>query len=310
MRPDRGFYLEFEELEIMNIFDRIRFGIFNVQMVATRKCNLSCGYCDEWDKTSKPVGKDQLIEQIDHLAKLGLFSVVFTGGEPLLNPDLMDVIRYATKKVGWVGLISNGYLINEKIVRKFNALGINGLQLSIDGVNPSKMTVKVMKYLLPKLEMLSRLAKFPVNINAVIGSTNPEEALEVLRTARRLKLKSTIGLIHNNRGQLKLNSNQREVYREAARMIDKPWWARRSFEERLIKFGEDDFKCRSGCRYLYVDEFGMARFCSQQKDLYQKPVRELTLADLKENFVSKKPCTRTCTVGCVRSASLVDWWRA
>jgi MoaA/NifB/PqqE/SkfB family radical SAM enzyme len=56
-------------------------------LVITRRCNLSCGYCFEYDKVSKPVPLDVLKVRIDHLAKLRSIFVTLTGGESLLHPD-------------------------------------------------------------------------------------------------------------------------------------------------------------------------------------------------------------------------------
>src|SRR5262245_53838263 len=63
-------------------------------LVITRRCNLSCGYCFEYDKVSKPVPLDVLKQRIDHLAKLRSVFVTLTGGESLLHPDAIELVRY------------------------------------------------------------------------------------------------------------------------------------------------------------------------------------------------------------------------
>src|SRR5690349_19141871 len=64
-------------------------------LVVTRRCNLSCGYCTEYDKVSPPVPTATLRERIDHLARLRAVFVTFTGGEPLLHPDLPALVAHA-----------------------------------------------------------------------------------------------------------------------------------------------------------------------------------------------------------------------
>ena len=56
-----------------------------VHIVPTRRCNLACGYCNEYDKTSQPVPLDDMIERIDKLADLGTAMIAISGGEPLLR---------------------------------------------------------------------------------------------------------------------------------------------------------------------------------------------------------------------------------
>ncbi|MGI9169879.1 MAG: radical SAM protein, partial [Caulobacteraceae bacterium] len=51
-------------------------------VVVTRYCNLECAYCSEYDKVSRPVPLDTILERIDALARLGTQIVTLTGGEP------------------------------------------------------------------------------------------------------------------------------------------------------------------------------------------------------------------------------------
>src|SRR5437773_280848 len=66
-----------------------------VQLVVTRRCNLACGYCDEFDASSPPVETALLERRIDHAAGLGTLVLTLTGGEPLLHPQLDTLIARA-----------------------------------------------------------------------------------------------------------------------------------------------------------------------------------------------------------------------
>ena len=61
-------------------------------IIPIRRCNLSCTYCNEFDDFSKPVPTDEMLRRIDLLADLGTSIISFSGGEPLLHPDLDDPI--------------------------------------------------------------------------------------------------------------------------------------------------------------------------------------------------------------------------
>src|SRR6185312_12894074 len=62
------------------------------QIVPMRFCNLSCAYCNEYDKVSEPVPIDEMLRRIDHLARLGTSIITISGGEPLLHPELDAII--------------------------------------------------------------------------------------------------------------------------------------------------------------------------------------------------------------------------
>src|SRR5579864_668646 len=63
-----------------------------VHIIPTRRCNLACTYCNEFDDFSKPVDTAEMIRRIDRLGELGTSVVTISGGEPLLHPDLDLII--------------------------------------------------------------------------------------------------------------------------------------------------------------------------------------------------------------------------
>src|SRR4051812_49873332 len=85
-----------------------------VQIIPIRKCNIDCGYCNEYDKVSPPVATEAMLSRIDHLATLGTSVVAFSGGEPMLHPDLDRLIRRIRSHGMMAGLITNGYFLVPK----------------------------------------------------------------------------------------------------------------------------------------------------------------------------------------------------
>src|SRR3979411_853663 len=63
-------------------------------IIPTRRCNLSCTYCNEYDDFSKPVPTEEMKRRIDHLGRLRTSIISFSGGEPLLHPDLDELIGH------------------------------------------------------------------------------------------------------------------------------------------------------------------------------------------------------------------------
>src|SRR5215471_19797050 len=102
------------------------------QIIPMRQCNLSCTYCSEYDDFSDPVPLEEMYRRVDKLAELGTTLIVISGGEPLLHPDLDDIIRRIRSHGMIAGLITNGYLLVPDRIQRLNRAGLDHLQISID----------------------------------------------------------------------------------------------------------------------------------------------------------------------------------
>src|SRR5258708_7417145 len=129
------------------------------QIVPARFCNLSCGYCNEYDKVSKPVPIDEMERRVDHLGRLGTSIITISGGEPLTHPELDDVIRRMRKVGAMAGMITNGYLLNVERIERLNRAGLDHMQISIDNIEPDDVSMKSLKVLDKKLQMLAEHAE-------------------------------------------------------------------------------------------------------------------------------------------------------
>ena len=155
-------------------------------IIPIRRCNLSCAYCNEYDDHSAPVPTETMIQRINHLADLGTGVITLSGGEPLLHPDLDQIIATMRHRGVIAGMITNGYLLVPERIERLNAAGLDHMQISIDNVMPDDVSKKSLKVLDKKLQMLAEYADFHVNINSVVGGGihNPDDALVVGRRAK------------------------------------------------------------------------------------------------------------------------------
>src|SRR5256712_11620741 len=165
----------------------------------------------------KPVPSESMFQRVDKLGELGTSVVTISGGEPLLHPELDEIIRRIRKNGIIAGLITNGYLLTAERIERLNRAGLEYLQISIDNVMPDEVSKKSLKVLDQKLKLLAEHAVFQVNINSVLGSgvKNPEDALAVARRAQELGFTSTVGILHDGQGQLKpLGTREIEIFEE------------------------------------------------------------------------------------------------
>src|SRR4051795_8792124 len=174
-------------------------------LIPIRRCNLACTYCNEYDDVSKPVPLSEMLARIDHLGRLGTTIITISGGEPLLHPDLDEIIKQMRRNGIIASLITNGYLLTAERIQRLNRSGLEHLQISIDNVMPDEVSKKSLKVLDRKLQLLAEHAEFHVNINSVVGGgiQSPQDALVIGKRALELGFTSTIGIIHDGDGQLK-----------------------------------------------------------------------------------------------------------
>src|SRR5207237_10229164 len=148
-------------------------------IIPMRRCNLACGYCNEYDHTSNPIPLDVMKRRLDKLAELGTSIVTISGGEPMMHPELDQIIRHIRSHGMIAGLISNGYYFTPDRIKRLNDAGLDALQISIDNVNPDEVSRKSLRVLDKKLRYLAEHADLHININSVIGCglKNPEDPL-------------------------------------------------------------------------------------------------------------------------------------
>ncbi len=290
-----------------------------VHIVPVRRCNIDCGYCNEYDKVSQPVPIETLERWVDKLAELGTSVVACSGGEPLLHPGLERLVRRVRSRGMLAGLITNGYLLSPKRIAALNEAGLDFLQISIDNVEPDAVSKKSLRLLDGKLEWLSRFAEFDVNINSVLGggTRNPEDARAINRRARELGFSTSIGIIHGGTGALKpLGPAERAVWEDVSgqvngvrQLLKNLYTGISGFQQNLADGKPNDWRCRAGGRYFYVCEEGLVHLCSQQRGYPAIPLEQYTAADIRREFDSPKSCAAYCTIGCVHRVSTMDFWR-
>lgn len=281
-------------------------------LIPIRRCNLACTYCNEFDNFSKPVPTSEMLRRVDKLKELGTSVITISGGEPLLHPDLDDIIHRMHVRRIVSGLITNGYLLTADRIQRLNRARLEWLQISIDNVNPDEVSKKSLKVLDRKLQLLAEHAEFHVNINSVVGGgvRHPQDALTIGKRALELGFSSTVGIIHDGSGQLQpLNEEERFVYHEMKRLEKRSFTRVNAFQDNIALGRPNQWRCRAGARYLYICEDGLVHYCSQQRGYPGIPLERYSISDLRREFYTEKSCAPHCTVSCVHQVSILDAWR-
>ncbi len=284
-------------------------------LVPTRRCNLACAFCNEYDAHSPLLPADELLRRIDLLAALGTTIITLSGGEPLLHPDLEPLIRHIRRRGIIATVITNGYLLTPGRITSLNSAGLDFLQISIDNVTPDDTSRKSLAVLDQRLKWLAEGAEFGVVVNSVLGSQirNPEDVLIVARRARGLGFTCTVGVIHGDGGQLgqSLAEQHQRVYEEALR-IGTPLFSfahYHRFQKNVMRRLPNDWHCPAGSRYLYICEHGLVHWCSQRRGCPGRTLEEYTKEDLDREYNTVKACAPYCTISCVHQTAVLDHFR-
>ena len=275
------------------------------QLIVTRRCNLACGYCNEFDKVSQPVPYETLVARMDHLIdELGVTIMDFLGGEPLLHPRISDLVAHAHERGCWTNIITNGFLLSDELVQKLNLAGLDSMAVSIDRITPTDFTHKGLVPLRKKLARLREHARFKVEVNVVLCEETLDEFEAIVEEIKRLGFPVRCGVRHYE-GRMEVSSTLQAKFE----------WFQRNFRHWRIAPMLDlhrarlsgrptNWKCSGGFKYLYVDEFGIVRACSQVHLAERRNVLQMSRPDLKAND-RHKHCEKECGVSCVIQTSLM-----
>ena len=106
----------------------------------TNACNMFCDHCyrDAGCKADEELNTQEAKTLLEQIAKAGFKIMIFSGGEPLMRPDIVELVEYATK----LGLRSvfgtNGTLITEEMALKLKNAGAMGMGISLDSMDAEK----------------------------------------------------------------------------------------------------------------------------------------------------------------------------
>src|SRR3989440_11582342 len=260
-------------------------------IIPVRRCNLACKYCNEFDDFSKPVPVEAMFRRVDKLGELGTSVITISGGEPLLHPELDDIIHSIRRHGMVAGLITNGYLLTGDRIERLNRVGLEWLSISIDNVTPDDVSKKSLKVLDKKLQLLAEYADFHVNINSVVGGgvRNPQDALTIGKRAIELGFSSTVGIIHDGEGQLQpLGEEERRVYHEMKSLEKRSFTRVNSFQDNIALGRPNQWRCRAGARYLSIFDDGHVHDRSQERGHPPIPLGQCTISEIRRGDPHEK----------------------
>ena len=106
----------------------------------TTACNFHCLHCynNSGKKTNDEMTDTELLRVASEITELRPASICLCGGEPLLRKNICEIIKTISQANCTVNMVSNGSLLTKEKAKELKRAGLNTLQISLDGVNPSQ----------------------------------------------------------------------------------------------------------------------------------------------------------------------------
>ncbi len=277
------------------------------QINVTWKCNLTCGYCTEYDNTKGNVAFADVVSRIDKCKELGVLHTDLIGGEPLLHPDIVSLMRHVCEQGMTTGMTTNGFLLTQDKLDELIDAGMGRIQISVDGLHPTPGTPKSLKALRSKIEMVAERGLW-FYVAAVICEETLDEVQPLAEFCFDLKVPVFFAVVHD-RGRIVLGpASERYLERvrwlkeqkRLGRPVSNPYYLLDYFEQ-VLSGRPFPWKCQGGHKAFYVSPEGNFHYCYHTDGVGK--FAEITRADLRRN-AGAKGCEPGCGVDCMVRTSL------
>jgi MoaA/NifB/PqqE/SkfB family radical SAM enzyme len=281
-------------------------------LYVTDRCNLDCAYCTEYDNTQKNPPLEVIKERLRHIRSLGTLRVALVGGEPLLHPDIVEIVRYARELGFSTSLTTNGFPLTRKLIGELEEAGLQVMQISVDRILPSDVSKKSLKSVAGRIDMM-RESRIKLHITGTICADTAEDATKVLDYGLSRKVPTEVRLVHAGPDQ---RMRVAPAARQEQRQIIETMIARKKagetvhtsdtildYQLKLIDGEEvgNDWVCAAGYKIFFVSARGKFMECSMRPT--NRDILDMKLEDLQAYFV-RKDCQKGCGVYCAVSTSL------
>lgn len=266
----------------------------------TNACNFRCKHCYLGSKNNiKFIDKNYLFKILDELKKMGCVSLIITGGEPLLHPNFEEIYIYA-KKLGFlITLFTNGYLINDKIIKILTKYKPIMVEISLYGVDDKsyfELTRKKVNYNIIEYNIKKLVSnKIRVRLKTVLLKQTYNEIEKMYEIAHKLNCEFRwdyyiINSINDDNeiiNSTKLSEDM--IISKILKDKDKYELFKSTLETNFEK-NDRLFKCEAGKNSIYISSNLLLSICV----IAREPYYDLKKGNLSEgiNVVRKYGCKK------------------
>jgi MoaA/NifB/PqqE/SkfB family radical SAM enzyme len=245
----------------------------------TKRCNAFCDFCPYWQTHRR----DELSDYAPIVARMKPFCVTFTGGEPLLRRDIVELVGRvnALAERPYTALLTNGWLLSVDKARALREAGLEQVSISIDYIGEAHDRQRGLKGLYSRIESripeLRRIGFDRIVVNTVIMESNLDHVLRIARLTEKWGVYSSFScystLKTDSPGELvkpvhldrlrRVIDEIRRLKKSQTNIISSEYYL-----EQAIRYFENGGRvgdrCESaGKRFYHVDPWGYVKICPE-----------------------------------------------
>jgi MoaA/NifB/PqqE/SkfB family radical SAM enzyme len=277
-RESNGFFSKNGYLSILKGYPKfIRNTILGkpriIYLEVTKRCNAQCDFCDYW-KSGK---QEELKDYKSIVEHFNPFAVVLTGGEPLLRPDIANIIRETkSSSTEFVSLITNGSLLTPEKAYEFYENGLDGISISLNYPNAAhdeqRKIPGLYKHIVDILPEIRKIGFKRLGINTVIMDTNLDQVIDLAKKSKEWGIGITFSCYSPEK-----NGNKRHIIEEnhlmylkeivdsilqmkqnGSHILNSTWYLKK-----IIDFNTNGFvpNCQAGKLTVHITPDGYVKPC-------------------------------------------------
>jgi radical SAM protein with 4Fe4S-binding SPASM domain len=248
----------------------------------TNKCNLSCVHCyAQPNRNLEDLTFNEITTIVDQLVDEGTLFLYLTGGEVLLRPDFPDIYKYIRLKGIMVEILTNGTLIDDKIIDLFTEYPPLKLDITIYGMLPEtyEKITQVKGSYNQFMSGIDKLIKnnIPFELKTVGLNINQHEILDMKKYAQELGVNFRYSfnispMVNGNKSttQYRVTVNE-ALFFDSVDSDRKNFWSRMKVKPRynIENFRIDSryrvYLCKAGKNNFLISASGMLYACIRER---------------------------------------------
>ncbi len=187
-------------------------------LLINRGCNLRCSFCDLWQEHIHMPVQERVLPLLDDAAAIGTKTLVLTGGEPFLHPDLFTAVAHAKARGMAVNITTNGTRLDKRWQECIDS-GVDSLSVSIDGLEQVHDHLRGQKGAWRKtmkaLDRITTDGRMAASVYFTVTSDNVHQLVDVYEQVRARGARFDFWPVNDARDLYLRTPEQQDAWRRA-----------------------------------------------------------------------------------------------